>query len=132
MEVPRQCDGQSLQGALTGHGLHNWRSAACYEYDFRHSPAENVLGLDMEEACLNVVRDDNYKYVHFADLPALLFDLDADPEELTDIAAEQPDIVARYAQRLLSWRMKTTDKTLSHLQISREHGLRDLSKNSSR
>ena len=86
----------------------------------------------MEEACLNVVRDDNYKYVHFADLPALLFDLDADPEELTDIAAEQPDIVARYAQRLLSWRMKTTDKTLSHLQISREHGLRDLSKNSSR
>ena len=132
VEVPRQCDGQSLQGALTGHGLQNWRSAACYEYDFRHSPAENVLGLDMEEACLNVVRDDNYKYVHFADLPALLFDLDADPEELTDIAAEQPDIVVRYAQRLLSWRMKTTDKTLSHLQISREHGLRDLSKNSSR
>ena len=127
VEVPRQCDGRSLLGALTGEGLSNWRSAAYYEYDFRHSAAEHVLGLDMEQACLNVIRDDKYKYVHFADLPELLFDLESDPGELNNIAPDNPEIVARYAQQLLSWRMRTTDKTLSHYQISREHGLRNLS-----
>ena len=127
VEVPRQCDGRSLLGALTGEGLSNWRLAAYYEYDFRHSAAENVLGLDMEQACLNVIRDDKYKYVHFAHLPELLFDLESDPGELANIAPDNPEIVARYAQQLLSWRMRTTDKTLSHYQISREHGLRDLS-----
>ena len=86
-----------------------------------------MLGLDMEQACLNVIRDDKYKYVHFAHLPELLFDLESDPGELDNIAPDNPEIVARYAQQLLSWRMRTTDKTLSHYQISREHGLRDLS-----
>ena len=80
----------------------------------------------MEHACLNVIRDTRYKYVHFADLPELLFDLEADPYELRNIARERPDLVAVYAKKLLSWRMKTTDKTLSHYQISREHGLRDM------
>ena len=127
VEVPRQCDGRSLLGALTGAGLRNWRTAAYYEYDFRHSAAENVLGLDMEEACINVVRDDKYKYVHFVGLPELLFDLEKDPGELHNIAPHSPEIVAQYAQRLLSWRMRTTDKTLSHYHISRERGLRDFS-----
>lgn len=129
-DVPRQCDGHSLSGQLQQGRLEEWRQAAHYEYDFRHSDAENVLGLDMEHACLNVIRDSRYKYVHFADLPELLFDLDADPLELNNIAPDSPGIVARYAKQLLSWRMQTTDKTLSHLQISRAHGLRDLSADS--
>ncbi len=124
--IPRQCDGRSLVSQLTSGWLDNWREAAHFEYDFRHSDAENVLGLDMEHACLNVIRDTRYKYVHFADLPELLFDLEADPYELRNIARERPDLVAVYAKKLLSWRMKTTDKTLSHYQISREHGLRDM------
>ncbi|MBT4492478.1 MAG: sulfatase-like hydrolase/transferase [Gammaproteobacteria bacterium] len=126
-EVPRQCDGYSLVPQLVNGALPDWRDAAHFEFDFRHSDAENVLDLDMEHACLNVIRDEKYKYVHFADLPELLFDLEADPGELNNIAPENPEIVARYAKALLSWRMKTTDKTLSHLQISRENGLRDLS-----
>jgi arylsulfatase A-like enzyme len=81
----------------------------------------------MEEACLNVVRDDNYKYVHFANLPELLFDLMADPQELNNIAPENPELVAQYAKKLLSWRMKSTDRTLTHLQVSREQGLIDKS-----
>ena len=124
--VPRQCDGHSLVEQLRSGRLSNWRRAAHYEFDFRHTDAENVLGLDMEHACLNVIRDEEYKYVHFADLPELLFDLQADPLELHNIAPERPELVARYAKQLLSWRMQTTDKTLSHLQISRNHGLRDM------
>ena len=83
----------------------------------------------MESACLNVIRDDRYKYVHFADLPELLFDLRNDPGELNNIAPDNPRLVAEYAKQLLSWRMQTTDKTLSHMQISRDHGLRDMGLN---
>lgn len=126
LPVPRQCDGESLVSQLKSGDLRNWRDAVHFEYDFRHSDAENVLGLDMEHACLNVIRDNKYKYVHFADLPELLFDLNEDPGELNNVAGERPEVVAEYAKKLLSWRMKTTDKTLSHYQISREHGLRDL------
>ena len=92
----------------------------------RHSQAENALDLNMESACLNVIRDARYKYVHFADLPCLLFDLKNDPGELTNIATTSPAIVAEYAQKLLSWRLRTTDKTLTHLQISRTDGLKNM------
>ena len=126
-DIPRQCDGRSLVPMLRGVSPADWRTAAHYEYDFRHSDAENVLGLDMEHACLNVIRDEKYKYIHFADLPELLYDLENDPGELRNIAPDNPEIVAHYAKQLLSWRMQTTDRTLTHLQISREHGLKDLS-----
>lgn len=125
LSIPRQCDGHSLASFLDGGSATDWRDAACYEYDFRHSDAENVLGLDMEHACLNVIRDDRYKYVHFAELPELLFDLVEDPQEMNNIAPENPTLIAKYARQLLSWRMKTTDKTLSHYQISRNHGLQN-------
>ncbi len=124
--IPRQCDGFSLQTQLTQGKLQDWRRSAHFEYDFRHSQSEDALSMDMESACLNVIRDDHYKYVHFADLPELLFDLRNDPGELNNIAPDNPGLVAEYAKQLLSWRMQTTDKTLSHMQISRDHGLRDM------
>jgi len=128
LPLPRQCDGRSLQDWLAGEVDLSWREDVHFEYDFRHSQAESTLGLDMESACLNVVRDERYKYVHFADLPPLLFDLEVDPGELTNIAQSRPDLVARYAGKLLNWRLATTEKSLSHLQIVREAGLIDRSR----
>lgn len=127
LPLPRQCDGRSLQDWLAGEVDQGWRKDVHFEYDFRHSQAESTLGLEMESACLNVVRDQHYKYVHFAELPPLLFDLDADPGELSDISLSRPDLVARYAGKLLDWRLATTEKSLSHLQIVRESGLIDRS-----
>ncbi len=129
LPIPRQCDGVSLVDYLRGGSPPSWRDSAHFEYDFRHSDAENVLPVDMESACLNVIRDDEYKYVHFSGLPELLFDLRSDPYELSNIAPDNPAIVAHYAKKLLDWRLQTTDKSLSHLQISREHGLRDMRQN---
>lgn len=125
----RQCDGQSLSPFLTEQRAKplGWRQAVHYEFDFRHSQSESTLGLNMESACLNVIRDNAYKYVHFADLPPLLFDMQADPGELNNLAETMPEVVARYAGQLLSWRLQTTDKSLSHLQIVREQGLIDRS-----
>ena len=123
MEIPRQCDGRALSSWLNGQQASGWRNAAHYEYDFRHSEAESTLGLEMEAACLNVIRDEHYKYVHFADLPVLLFDLVEDPEECHNIAAQSPELVAKYAKMLLSWRLRSTDKTLTHLRIVKDQGV---------
>ena len=127
IKQPRQCDGVSLRPWFEGETPASWRDAAHFEYDFRHSPAESTLHQEMESAVLNVIRDEHYKYVHFTDLPCLLFDLQNDPAELNNLSETHPELVARYAQKLLSWRLATTDKTLSHLQIVRDEGLLDKS-----
>jgi arylsulfatase A-like enzyme len=41
-----------------------------------------VLGLNIDQCSLAVIRDENYKYVHFDALPPLFFDLEKDPHEL--------------------------------------------------
>lgn len=124
-EVPRQCDGRSLGPFLRAEPPANWRDCAHWEYDFRAPDVEALLGLSQEHCTLNVLRDAHTKYVHFAGLPPLLFDLDTDPQELHDRALD-PEFLARRVEcgeRLLSWRMQHTDKTLSHIRVTREDGL---------
>ena len=125
LDVPLQCDGRPLQPFLHGGDPDAdapWRDAAHWEWDFRdpvHHIGEDLFGLTMEQCCLGVLRDDSYKYVQFAApgdvLPPLLFDLVADPDQIQNLAAEpaMAATVAEYAQRMLQWRMKHFDRTLT-------------------
>lgn len=49
-----------------------------------------------------MLRDRRYKYIHFASYPPMLFDLDADPEELNDLAGDpaHADVLADFEGRL--------------------------------
>jgi arylsulfatase A-like enzyme len=126
LDVPRHCDGRVLQPFLRGGGAPaDWRTEAHWEYDFRDSAFDAALGLTMETSTLNVIRGAATKYVHFADLPPLLFDLEADPGELVDRSEDgkYQQRLADYARRLLSWRMRHTDKTLTHMQVTQDAGL---------
>ena len=125
IEVPRQCDGHSLLPILHGATPRDWRDAAHWQFDFREPEVEAALGLDMEDCVLDVIRDARGKYVHFAALPSLFFDLERDPHERADLStsADHRARVADYAQRLLSWRLRHGDKTLSHIRVTREAGL---------
>ena len=63
-------------------------------------------------AAIRGVRD---KYVHFAALPPLFFDLAEDPDEMHD-RAHDPSCTARLlesAQKLLSWRLEHAERTLT-------------------
>ena len=116
--VPRACDGASLLPLLHGPAPAGWRDALHYEYDFRdvhYSQPETGLGLSMDESSLCVVQDRDWKYVHFAALPPLLFDLRTDPHQFRNLADDpaHADTVRRYAQRALSWRMCHADRTLT-------------------
>jgi hypothetical protein len=67
-----------------------------------------------------VIQNADFKYVHFTRLPPLLFDLQRDPGQFTNLA-EHPDYttVARdYAQKALSWRMRHADRTLTHFRAT--------------
>jgi arylsulfatase A-like enzyme len=127
--VPRQCDGRSLLGMVrSGRVPDNWRDAVHWEFDFRDpilGEAEAALGLHMDACTLNVHRTRRWKYVHFAALPPLLFDLEADPDELVDRSRDPAaaGVLSEAAQALLSWRMHHADKTLTHMRITPETGL---------
>jgi arylsulfatase A-like enzyme len=74
----------------------------------------------MDECALCVVQDAEFKYVHFAALPPLFFDLKQDPHQFTNLA-EDPAYAARvkeYAQKALSKRMRHAEKTLTHYRAT--------------
>lgn len=134
--VPLQCDGRALDpfvlGAPRPGGSDGWRTAVHWEWDFR-SPwlcqAEDLLGVPMEQCCLNVVRDARWKYVHFGTdpdvLPPLLFDLGADPDQVEDLVRDpgHQDVVADRCGELLRWRMRHDERTLTGHLLTPE-GLR--------
>ena len=107
----------------TGPAPQDWRTELHYEYDFRdvhYSQPETVLGLDMDRSSLCVVQDARYKYVHFAALPALFFDLQADPHQFVNLADDPAHaaLVRDYAQKALSWRLTHADRTLTHFRAT--------------
>jgi len=121
---PRECDGHALMPWLKGDTPAGWRDAAHWEYDFRDlvgQSAERALGIVSDECQLAVIRDERYKYVHFAALPPLFFDLERDPDQLTDRAGDPTyaPLILRYAQKMLSWRMANEERTLTHLHIGK-------------
>ena len=83
---------------------------------------ETDLGITQHQCTLNVIRDARYKYVHFTNLPPLFFDLQEDPGEFVNQAAN-PDyqsLVLEYTQKMLSWRMNHDEQTLTHLALTED------------
>ncbi len=126
VEVPVQCDGHALTPFLeTGKAPGHWRREAHWEYDFRdptNTEAEDALGLTLHQCVMNIIRDDKFKYVHFAGLPPLLFDLESDPGEYKNLASDPAhrETLLTYAQKMLSWRMTHDEQTLTHYAITPE------------
>lgn len=124
-EIPPACDGASLHPFLEGRVPARWRDAVHWEYDFRdvgNDAAERALGLTLHRCNLTVRRTTTRKYVQFAGLPALLFDLEHDPGEFENVIADPAyaaDALAM-AQGMLAWRMTHEDQTLTHIMLTEE------------
>ena len=84
---------------------------------------EGAFGLTLEECSLAVLRDDHGKYVHFSGhptMPPIFFDLDTDPAQIVN-RADDPAYAATvldYAQRMLAWRMRHTERTLTGMKLT--------------
>ena len=123
LEVPTAYDGRSLRPFLEGERPAAWRAEAHWEFDFRdlvHGRVEADLGLTSDECCLSVIRDRRYKYVHFAALPPLLFDLDTDPGETRNLARDpaHQTILLEMTQKMLSWRMVHDERVLTNTLLT--------------
>jgi arylsulfatase A-like enzyme len=120
---PRQCDGESLLPFCRGEMPAGWRNEVHFEFDFRdihYSKPESDLGVPMDRACLAVVRDTRFKYVHFPALPPLFFDLAEDPGQFVNRADDPAyaGLVLEYARRMLDWRLAHADRTLTHYRAT--------------
>ncbi len=125
LDVPRQCDGHSLMGFVSGNEPHKWRQEVHFEFDFREvvdRRLENHLGIDMDECTLNVIQDEDFKYVHFAALRPLLYDQRKDPDNSHNLADDPAytGTMLSYAQKLLSWRMRHDERVLSGTLVTRD------------
>ena len=121
--APTDWDGRALSPWLDDANEPSWREAAFWEYDFREIAtglAEDALGLAPDQCVLNVWRENRWKLVHFAALPPLLYDLEADPGETTNLA-DQPEhaaLLASLTGKLLSRRMIHAERTLANIQLT--------------
>lgn len=109
-------DGRSLLGREGVDEVH-------WEFDFRDvagQSTERALALGSTRLSLAVIRDRRWKYVHFAGLPPLLFDLEADPQALHNLADDPACLRMRLemAERLLSWRAQHLDQTLALTELT--------------
>ena len=125
LPVPRPCDGCSLLPLIEGTTPQNWRQHVFFEHDFRTvatQKAETALGLSSDRCNYAVVRGRRYKYVHFAGLPPLLFDLENDPHEAENLAGrpEMAATVLACAQTMLDWRLSHADRTLTNMFITKD------------
>ena len=118
VEQPDRFQGQSLLGALHGEADYRGKTEIHYEFDYRSGARALDPDADMDAHLLWVLRDDRYKYVHFADaqMPPLLFDLHNDPGEFDNVAdlPENSAIVLDMCQRMLRWRMYHEDQRMEH------------------
>ena len=123
-DLPDQCDGRSLAPYVAGDDpVDGWRRDVHFQWDFGDPAghmAEDAFGLTTEQCNLDVVRGERWKYVHFAAMPPLLFDLSEDPHELVDRSRDPAcsGVMAECAQRLLSWRQRHADRRLSTMHLT--------------
>ena len=130
VDVPRQCDGRGLQSFLHGRATpRDWRTEAHWEYDFRDSRIRGRAGAHarderVERRAGQSIRNTSTSPIcrrccsTCATIPASSSILSQDEHEQKRMAD--------YSRRLLSWRMRHTDKTLSHLRVTPQTGLMNL------
>lgn len=118
--VPHILEGRSLQPWLHGESP-EWRDYAVAEFDYSTMPLSAKLGLVPKDARLFMVTDHRWKLMHAeGGLRPMLFDLEADPNELVDLgtSAENTDVLKMMYERLHQWALRMSQRiTLSDEQI---------------
>ena len=125
IDTPINWSGESLIEYTINGSRNSVKPHVIFEFDFSEKHYSNFVNesiLSPEECNLICIRNDKWKYVHFPNLPSLLFDLDNDPMEMNNLAEDKNfiDIKMKLLSDLMSHRLRHQDRQLSSLQISKD------------
>jgi arylsulfatase A-like enzyme len=106
-EATERVEGRSLLPLLRGGDVSGWRDVVFSELDYAYREARRILGRAPGACRAWMVRTGRWKYVHWQDLPAQLFDLAADPDEFDDLGRDPAyeSVRRELRERLLAWFM---------------------------
>ncbi|KPD10580.1 sulfatase-like hydrolase/transferase [Phaeobacter sp. 11ANDIMAR09] len=129
---PHIIEGRDLTPILNGtDGF--CRRYAMSEHDYHWSEMARELGIAQEHAHTVMIFDGRWKFIRCETFRPVLFDLETDPQELTDLgasdAAEHIAVRARMEAALLAWsrrhhtRITATPAVLASQKIAAEGGI---------
>lgn len=105
--LPHVMDGRSLRPFLFGSSPDTWREIAVSECDYAFQSSRIELATPSREAWMRMAFDGRWKYVLTEGYRPMLFDLQADPQELRDLGAspavEHAEARARLHEALFRW-----------------------------
>ena len=118
-------EGRSLTPWLHG-ATPEWRDYVISEYDYSVHPVASTLGLSPKDCRLFMIFDGRYKMMHAeGGFRPMLFDLQTDPQELTDLAksdTHQP-VIDRLYRHMASWGRRSAQRvTMSDTDIVNRRG----------
>lgn len=96
-------EGRSLGPLLRGERPDDWRTEAFSEIDYAFYTARENLGLGASDARAYMLRGERWKYVYYKGFPPQLFDMQSDPDELTDLGRhpDYEDVRRQMLEKLL-------------------------------
>lgn len=105
-------EGRSLGPLLRGKDT-SWRDYAVSEYDYSVTPAAVALGTPKRNCHLVMICDEKWKFMHAEGYRPMLFDLEADPDELSDLGAtnSHQHIIDMMYDRVMEWALRPAQRT---------------------
>ena len=112
-QKPHILEGRDLTPLLSQGDEVPWRDYVIAEYDYATRPARRPLGVNQEDARLIMIRNERWKYVHCEGFRPVLFDLENDPEELTDLGShpDYSEIRATLHEAIFEWSRRHHNRT---------------------
>ena len=105
-------EGKSLLGILRGEE-EDIRDYVISEYDYSPRKARNLLEQPVTDCRTIMVFDGRYKLIHVEDHRPILFDLETDPSEFTDLgeSGDHVDIQKRLLSKIFDWSRSHHNRT---------------------
>jgi arylsulfatase A-like enzyme len=106
-DAAERMEGRSLLTLTRSRAITDWRDCVFSELDYSYREARRTLGREPQECRAWMVRTSRWKYVHWQGFAPQLFDLEADPNEYSDLgnSVGYENVRADMHERLLAWFM---------------------------
>ncbi len=107
-------EGHSLLPVLHGKSKSTPRDYVICEYDYSASPIADMLNASVRDAVMFMVANKKWKLIHCeGGHRPILFDLEYDPDELTDLgdSQEHSTVIAEMYDHLFSWTRRQSQRT---------------------